>query len=125
MKSPMAEPWALFYVRVPAIISHSTMSTNHLRSIAAVVFALCVTTSRVSADQLNLTQYVNPFIGTAWTEQPTHDFAYDCGNTFPGAAYPMGMIQWSPDTPGTKGVMGGYFYPDRTITGFPLTHFSG
>jgi predicted alpha-1,2-mannosidase len=37
----------------------------------------------------------------------------------------MGMVQWSPDTPATQGVMGGYWYPDKIITGFPLTHFSG
>lgn len=73
----------------------------------------------------NCTQYVDPFIGTAWTTFPTHHPGFDNGNTFPGAAWPMGMVQWSPDTPATKGVMGGYWYPDKIITGFPLTHFSG
>lgn len=37
----------------------------------------------------------------------------------------MGMVQWSPDTPGERAVKGGYWYPDHLITGFPLTHFSG
>ncbi len=43
----------------------------------------------------NLTQFVNPFIGTA------DSAPYRCrgacgGDVFPGAAYPMGMVQWSP-----------------------------
>ncbi|HEY1859416.1 MAG TPA: GH92 family glycosyl hydrolase, partial [Gemmataceae bacterium] len=53
---------------------------------------------------------VDPFIGTAGG-----------GNTFPGATLPFGMIQWSPDT----GHEGWYFYPERQITGFSLTHISG
>lgn len=70
----------------------------------------------------NLTQFVNPFIGTGFSSP------YPCGgacggNTFPGAAYPMGMVQWSPDT--TSNPPGGYYYNDSTIKGFSLTHFSG
>src|SRR5882724_5467901 len=76
-------------------------------SFAAAVLLILLLGHTAHADQLELTRYVNPFIGTAWTEFPTHDFGYDNGNTFPGAAFPMGMVQWSPDTPGTKGVMGG------------------
>ncbi len=70
----------------------------------------------------NLTQFVNPFIGTG-SSSP-----YPCGgacggDTFPGAAYPMGMVQWSPDT--TSNPPGGYNYNDSTIKGLSLTHFSG
>ncbi|MGH9918877.1 MAG: hypothetical protein ACRD6W_08430, partial [Nitrososphaerales archaeon] len=41
----------------------------------------------------NLTQSVNPFIGTGDSSP------YPCGgacegDVFPGAAYPMGMVQW-------------------------------
>jgi predicted alpha-1,2-mannosidase len=64
-----------------------------------------------------LTQYVNPFIGTAPGSNG------DGGNTFPGAMYPMGMVQWSPDTLST--IPGGYSYLDALIKGFSLTHFSG
>ena len=53
---------------------------------------------------------VDPFIGTAGG-----------GNTFPGATLPFGMIQWSPDT----GHDAWYFYTDKQITGFSLTHISG
>jgi predicted alpha-1,2-mannosidase len=69
-----------------------------------------------------LTRYVNPLIGTA--EGGSHfGFGGNSGDTFPGATYPMGMVQWSPDTP--SNLTGGYYYPDTTIKGFSLTHFSG
>src|SRR5450759_3642123 len=54
---------------------------------------------------------VNPFIGTA------------SGSTFPGADYPFGMVQWSPDTMPKS--PGGYSYGASAISGFSLTHFSG
>jgi predicted alpha-1,2-mannosidase len=70
----------------------------------------------------NLTQFVNPFIGTG------NSAPYQCGgacdgDVFPGAVYPMGMVQWSPDT--ISNPPGGYFYGDSTIKDFSLTHFSG
>ena len=61
--------------------------------------------------------YVNTFVGTAGP---------DMGNTYPGAALPFGMIQWSPET--TTGYIrrgGSYVYSDDTIRGFSLTHLSG
>jgi predicted alpha-1,2-mannosidase len=71
---------------------------------------------------LNLTQYVNPFIGTS-RGGSSFGFSGDSGDTFPGATYPMGMLQWSPDT--TSNLPGGYYYADTAIKGFSLTHFSG
>lgn len=65
----------------------------------------------------NLTQFVDPFVGTSASAP------YGAGDTFPGAAYPMGMVQWSPDTPSNP--PGGYNYQDSMIKGFSLTHFSG
>jgi predicted alpha-1,2-mannosidase len=70
----------------------------------------------------NLTQFVDPFIGTGLASP------YPCGgacggDTFPGAAYPMGVVQWSPDT--VSNPPGGYYYNDSTIKGLSLTHFSG
>jgi putative alpha-1,2-mannosidase len=53
---------------------------------------------------------VNPIIGTDGG-----------GNTFPGASLPFGMVQWSPDT----NTDAWYFYKDKQITGFGLTHISG
>jgi len=69
-----------------------------------------------------LTRYVNPFIGTA-TGGSHFGFSGNSGDTFPGATYPMGMVQWSPDT--SSNLPGGYYYPDTMIKGFSLTHFSG
>ncbi|MFF4402274.1 GH92 family glycosyl hydrolase [Streptomyces sp. NPDC001480] len=67
----------------------------------------------------DLTQYVNPFVGT----KKTGTTGYDGGNTFPGADAPFGMVQWSPDTHGPQ--PGGYAYTDHEIRGFSLTHLSG
>lgn len=63
----------------------------------------------------NLTEYVDPMIGTG-----AH------GHTFPGAVVPHGMVQLSPDTR----LMGwdacaGYHFSDNTILGFSHTHLSG
>ncbi len=63
----------------------------------------------------DLTQYVDPFIGTAGK-----------GKTYPGATVPFGMVQLSPDN-GRNGWdwISGYFYPDSVIAGFSHTHLSG
>ncbi len=73
-------------------------------------------------DATALTQLVNSFIGTA-EGSSKFGFNGNSGDTFPGATYPVGMVQWSPDTP--SNLPGGYYYPDTTIEGFSLTHFSG
>lgn len=70
----------------------------------------------------HVTKYVNPLIGTA-PGGSNFGFGGNSGDTFPGAAYPLGMVQWSPDTP--SNLPGGYYYPDTQIKGFSLTHFSG
>ncbi|MEU6478594.1 GH92 family glycosyl hydrolase [Streptomyces sp. NPDC047017] len=56
------------------------------------------------------TTYVNPFIGTE-----------NEGNTYPGAAVPFGMVQFSPDT----GHNTGYDHSQNHIRGFSLVHLSG
>ena len=66
---------------------------------------------------LSLLPFVNPFVGT-----DAH------GHTFPGAAYPFGQIQLSPDTrpnPGDWDGCSGYHYSDSLIYGFSHTHLSG
>jgi len=62
--------------------------------------------------QSNLSQYVNPFIGTL-----------DGGNTFPGTAIPFGMVKLGPDC-GNKRSNSGYV-PNGIIHGFSHTHVSG
>ncbi|MCK9423655.1 MAG: GH92 family glycosyl hydrolase [Bacteroidales bacterium] len=78
------------------------------------------------AQQISLTQYVNPFIGTQ-----------EMGHTFPGACLPFGFVQLSPDTdtipyekegkynPEVYRYCAGYQYLDNTIVGFSHTHFNG
>ncbi len=57
--------------------------------------------------------YVDPLIGSIGE-----------GNTFPGACYPFGMVQPSPDS-GTRTSCPGYRYTDETIRGFSQTHLNG
>jgi putative alpha-1,2-mannosidase len=66
-------------------------------------------------DDEDLTQYVDPFIGS-----DAH------GHTYPGANLPFGMVQLSPD----NGVNGwdwssGYHWSSDRIAGFSHTHLSG
>ncbi|MBQ7188941.1 MAG: GH92 family glycosyl hydrolase [Kiritimatiellae bacterium] len=61
------------------------------------------------------TKWVRPEIGSGGD-----------GHTFPGAAYPFGLVQPSPDT-GREGYRycAGYRYEDDRILGFSQTHLSG
>ncbi len=89
---------------------------------AILGLALLLGFAYLTSAQPELTDYVNPFIGTA-PGGSQFGFTGDSGDVFPGATYPAGMVQWSPDT--TSNLPGGYYYPDTTIKGFSLTHFSG
>ncbi len=75
----------------------------------------------------NLTDYVNPFLGTTtlWDKADLH---YERnrktrtwgGETFPGASLPNAMVQLSPVTQYHSG--SGYQYEDKTICGFAHTN---
>lgn len=69
-----------------------------------------------------LGQEVNPFIGTG-------GISYLCGNNFPGAAVPFGMVRICPDTVSLLGRLAsnssGYFYSDPRIVGFSHTRLVG
>jgi predicted alpha-1,2-mannosidase len=84
---------------------------------------------RVLLSAMNLTPYVNPFLGTASTPNAPGSFTSNSGDVFPGAVVPFGMVQFSPDTSSDGStpdmIPGGYWYPDSVIRGFSLTHFSG
>jgi predicted alpha-1,2-mannosidase len=69
----------------------------------------------VPAFSQRYTQYVDPFLGTGGH-----------GHTYPGAAYPFGMVQLSPDN-GTEGWdwSSGYHYSSDSIAGFSHTHLNG
>lgn len=75
----------------------------------------CSTHAPKEAPSENLTDFVNPFIGT---DGP--------GNTYPGATTPFGMVQLSPDIgiPGWDRIAG-YYYQDSIISGFSHTHLTG
>lgn len=78
------------------------------------------------AQDKDVTQYVDPFIGTE-----------EMGHTFPGACAPFGMVQLSPDTDSVQFMhkgkynkevyryCAGYQYEDKSIVGFSHTHLSG
>lgn len=80
--------------------------------------------AQVADATMNLTQYVNPFAGSAIAAA---DFGTGggAGMTFPGAAVPFGMMKWSPDTSWGDQLYGGYNYDATQIKGFSLTHLSG
>lgn len=81
---------------------------RHYALLLTLLFALGLSGQGVA-------QYVNPFIGTGGH-----------GHTFPGAAYPHGMVQPSPDTRiATWDGCSGYHISDTTISGFAQTHLSG
>jgi predicted alpha-1,2-mannosidase len=75
----------------------------------------CKGTDTKPVYQERLTDFVDPFIGTS-----SH------GHTYPGAAWPFGQIQLSPDN-GTQGWdwCSGYNYSDSIIAGFSHLHLSG
>ena len=66
---------------------------------------------------------VNPFIGTG-------GFPWVCGNNFPGAMMPFGMVRLGPETASiliNKRALNtsGYFYGDDQILGFSHTRLNG
>ncbi len=80
-----------------------------------ILFYSCMEPEAKKTQSNRLTDFVDPFIGTA-----SH------GHTYPGAAFPFGQIQLSPDN-GTQGWdwCSGYNYSDSTIAGFSHLHLSG
>jgi predicted alpha-1,2-mannosidase len=91
--------------------------------VAAAAPAAAAPAAAAPAPGGGLAGYVNPFIGTQPAPSSHYGFGFDTGDVFPGAVAPHGMLAWSPDT--TSGQAGGYWYPDNTIKGFSLDHFSG
>ncbi|MCY7409438.1 MAG: GH92 family glycosyl hydrolase [Chitinophagales bacterium] len=85
-----------------------------MKLISLLFFQLLIVS--YSFSQNNLSDYVNPFIGTGGH-----------GHTFPGATKPFGMVQLSPDTrvDGSWDGCSGYHYSDTIIYGFSHTHLSG
>jgi len=91
------------------------IKTISIISGAIMLLAACNQPATQQVKESRLTDFVDPFIGTA-----------DHGHTYPGAAYPFGQIQLSPDN-GTQGWdwCSGYNYSDSIISGFSHLHLSG
>ena len=90
----------------------AAIATFTLLSMLALPFTACTQQDGGAQD---FTQYVNPFIGTAFT-----------GHTFPGATYPLGMMQPGPETGNFSWeYCSGYFYDDKRINGFSQNRLNG
>lgn len=89
--------------------------TQSIFLFAISLFALFTSCMPTSEQVVRAIDYVDPFIGT---DGIVH--------TFPGATYPFGMVQLSPDGD-TKGWnwCSGYHTSDDNIMGFSHTHLSG
>ncbi|MBK7810484.1 MAG: GH92 family glycosyl hydrolase [Saprospiraceae bacterium] len=86
-----------------------------MRNSMKLIFGFCCILFLSGNLEGQLSQYVNPFIGTGGH-----------GHTFPGPVRPFGMVQLGPDTrlEGWDGCSG-YHYSDSAIYGFSHTHLSG
>lgn len=75
----------------------------------------CTQPEQTVDSKADLARHVNPFIGTAFT-----------GHTFPGATYPLGMMQPGPETGNFSwDYCSGYFYDDERINGFSQNRLNG
>lgn len=89
--------------------------------VAAGVLTAGATPARAAV--LNLTPFVNPFIGSDDSNSPDPVGGGAGGSTVPGPVRPFGMVQFSPDTPTAS--PSGYRFSDTQIQEFSLTHFNG
>ena len=106
-----------FRIKITQNIILKNMKTKHLLFVSLILLVSCSekANNKESTSNINLTSFVNPFIGTGGH-----------GHTYPGATLPFGMMQLSPDTrlEGWDGCSG-YHYSDNYIYGFSHTHLSG
>jgi len=86
-----------------------------------LLFIGLLTIGLLSKGQTDYARFVNPFIGTGSVDSLSLS-----GSNFPGATFPFGMVQLSPDTDDQpEDPCSGYDYADRLIVGFSHTHLSG
>jgi predicted alpha-1,2-mannosidase len=83
--------------------------------IGSVVFSSCVKEEKAETTLENLTQFVDPYIGTG-----------DHGHVFMGANVPLGLVQLGPSNiPQSWDWCSGYHISDSTIIGFSHMHLNG
>ncbi len=86
-----------------------------------IFISLCFLIPVTLHAQTGNSKYVNVFIGTGSVDNMSLS-----GSNFPGACYPFGMVQISPDTKeNPEDPCSGYDYKDNTIVGFSHTHLNG
>jgi predicted alpha-1,2-mannosidase len=92
------------------------LSFNYQSRLRLIIVGIGLVFSTDFHSQTRLNDFVNPMIGTGGH-----------GHTFPGAVWPFGMVQLSPDTrvDGSWDGCSGYHYSDKMIYGFSHTHLSG
>jgi len=77
------------------------------------------------AQDVDYSQFVNPFIGT---EGAIPGYAYGGGDVFVGGAVPFGMVKLGIDTyeePINQSALNGGYTPQGHVTGISLMHQSG
>ncbi len=86
-----------------------------------IVLAILQTGKAQQTSPKDYTIFVNPFIGSGSVDSLSLS-----GSNFPGATYPFGLVQLSPDTDDNpENPCSGYDYANDTIVGFSHTHLSG
>lgn len=84
-------------------------------ALALVVLSGCNQSEKPEEDSGNLTQYVDPYIGSGGH-----------GHVFVGANVPFGLVQLGPcSIPQEWDWVSGYHISDSTVIGFPHMHLSG
>src|SRR5581483_8979194 len=110
--------------RPQAPVSRGRATLSMAAATALVVLtAQLIGATPAHAATMNLTQYVNPFIGSDDSNSPNPVGGGAGGSTVPGPVVPFGMVQLSPDTPTAS--PSGYRFSDTSIEEFSLTHFNG
>ncbi|WP_084163904.1 GH92 family glycosyl hydrolase [Olivibacter sitiensis] len=108
------------YTSIQKLFTDEThLKTNYFRMKKYVIIAIVLVFAQTScSDKKELSsvlQYVDPFVGTTYT-----------GHTFPGAAYPLGMMQPGPQTGNFEWkYCAGYKYEDPLIWGFTQNRLNG
>ena len=105
---------------VNLIYEQHIYSINSMKIIILTAGLLLAVLQTVKAETKDYTHFVNPMVGTGAV-----DGGSLAGNTFPGATFPFGMIQLSPDVEDFSVSHQGYEYSHGRIFGFSHTHQSG
>ncbi|RKD88279.1 GH92 family glycosyl hydrolase [Mangrovibacterium diazotrophicum] len=98
------------------------VSRNMLALIGSIFLLGLFSNERSFAQTSGNAAWVNPFIGTADSDTKTNWGT--AGGTYPGAVYPWGRVQLTPET--GIGANRGYHYTDSVIYQFScVNHYSG